>query len=131
MKKLTLLLAVVFAAGVAYAGDAPAADKAAAKPAEAPAKAKAVATTHDVEAEIVSVDTTKNTVTLKGEKGEHTAPVEGAKAQAELKALKAGQKVTVTCRDENGEHKAVTAIKPSTGTAKAPAMDKAKPADTK
>jgi hypothetical protein len=114
MKKLTLLLAVVFAAATSFAGEtAPAA--AAEKPAaKAEAKAATAGKTHDVEVEVVSADTTKNTITIKGEKGEQTAPVEGAKAQADLKTVKAGQKVTVTCTDdEKGAHKAVTAIKTS------------------
>jgi hypothetical protein len=118
MKKLTLLLAVVFAAATAFAGEAPAA--AAEKPAaKAEAKAATTGKTHDVEVEVVSADTTKNTITIKGEKGESTAPVEGAKAQADLKNVKPGQKVTLTCQDdEKGGHKAVTAIKT---TAAAPA----------
>ena len=118
MKKFALLLSLVFVAGVAFAQEA-------AKPAEkaaAPAKAEAAAPaktaekapavkTHEVTAEVVSVDAVKNTITLKGEKGNNTAPVEG-KAQASLKSIKAGEKVTVTCRDnEKGEHQAVTEIK--------------------
>jgi hypothetical protein len=111
MKKLTLLLAVVFAAATAFAGEAAPATEAAEKPA-AEAKAATASKTHDVEVEVVSADTMKNTITIKGEKGEQTAPVEGAKAQADLKTVKAGQKVTLTCLDdEKGGHKAVTAIK--------------------
>ena len=66
---------------------------------------------HQVTAEIVSVDTAKNTITIKGSDGmEKTASVEGS-AVAALKALRPGEKVTLTCRDnEKGEHKAVTAI---------------------
>jgi hypothetical protein len=37
-----------------------------------------------------------------------------AKAVASVKDLKAGQKVTLTCRDnEKGEHEAVTGVKPA------------------
>jgi hypothetical protein len=126
MKKFALLLSLVFVAGVALAQEA-------AKPAEkaaAPAKAEAAAPakaaekapavkTHEVTAEVVSVDAVKNTITLKGEKGNNTAPVEG-KAQASLKSIKAGEKVTVTCRDnEKGEHQAVTEIKAATKAAPA------------
>ena len=87
--------------------------KAEAKEAKADLKAKNM---HEVEAEIVSVDSAKGTVTLKTTKGESTAPVEG-KAQTALKDFKPGQKVTVTCRDDDkGTHKAVTDIKTSTTT---------------
>jgi hypothetical protein len=130
MKNLTLLFAVLFAASVAVAADntttAPAAG---AKPA-AEAKAPAKALTHDVTAEVVSADVTKKEITLKDDKGDsHTAPVEG-KAIAELKTVKTGEKVTVTCRDnEKGEHQAVTSIKPAPATSKKPASEKA--AETK
>jgi PDZ domain-containing secreted protein len=72
---------------------------------------------HQVQAEVVSVDTAKNTLTIKGSDGmEKTATVEGA-AVSELKNVKSGDKVTVTCRDnEKGEHKAVTAIKKSSSS---------------
>jgi hypothetical protein len=112
MKKFALLLSLVFVAGVAFAQEAAKpADKAAA-PAKAAEKAPAVKT-HEVTTEVVSVDTVKNTITLKGEKANNTAPVEG-KALASLKTVKVGEKVTVTCRDnEKGEHQAVTEIKPA------------------
>jgi len=74
--------------------------------------------THKVSAEVVSVDTMKNSLTIKGTDGaEKTVPVEG-KAVTSLKALKPGEKVTLTCRDnDKGEHQAVTAIAPSTKSA--------------
>ena len=137
MKKLTMLLAVMFAATLSFAGDAKdttkevksdvkaaAKDaKSEAKEAKSEAKAEAKETkaelkgkSHDVEGEVVSVDSTKNEITIKTAKGDSTAPVEG-KAQMTLKDLKPGQKVTVTCRDnEKGEHKAVTEIKTGTTT---------------
>jgi hypothetical protein len=128
MKKLTLLLSILFTAGVAMAADAPADSKAPAKPAastsseKTTAKADAKAMTHNVTAEVVSVNAEKKELTIKDDKGEsHTAPVEG-KAIAELKSVKAGEKVTVTCRDnEKGEHQAITAIKPAAATSKKPA----------
>ena len=84
MKKLTLLLAVVFATGVAYAADAPAAAKPADK-ADAGAKTKAVAhSTHNVEAEIVSVDAAKNTVTVKTEKGDRLLGLDELERQNSL-----------------------------------------------
>lgn len=105
MKKPVLLLAAVLAAGLSYAAEHP-------KKAAAPA-----ITHHDVAAEVVSVDATAHTITLKTDKGESTVPVEG-KATASLKNVKAGEKVTVTCKDVGGEHKSVTAIKVNTKTAK-------------
>jgi hypothetical protein len=112
MKKFALLLSLVFVAGVALAQEAAKPAEKAAAPAKATAAEKAPAVkTHEVTAEVVSVDAVKNTITLKGEKGNNTAPVEG-KALASLKSIKAGEKVTVTCRDnEKGEHQAVTEIK--------------------
>jgi hypothetical protein len=109
MKKIALLLTAALAAGSAYAATP--------KASKASHPASHAATHHDVMAEVVSVDATAHTITLKTDKGEQTVPVEG-KAQATLKNYKAGQHVTVTCRDENGEHKAVTAIKASAKTAK-------------
>jgi hypothetical protein len=126
MKMLTLLLAAVFAASTVSALDvkgkadkakSDAKDKADAKAKESKAEAKdkaeakAGVKTHEVEAEVVSVDAAKKTITIKTDTGESTAPVEGP-AIAEAKVVKPGQKVTVVCRDgENGEHKAVVAIK--------------------
>jgi hypothetical protein len=104
MKKLTLLLCALFVvAGVASASQATAPAKPA-KPAAAAAK------THVVEAEVVSADATAKTLTIKGEGGEKTVPVDAA-AAAHLKTLKAGEKVKLTCRDnEKGEHQAITHI---------------------
>jgi hypothetical protein len=68
--------------------------------------------THDMKGEIVSVDAQGMKITIKDEKGEeHTAPVMG-KAVEMLKSLQPGQKVSLTCQDnEKGEHQGVTAIK--------------------
>jgi len=121
MRMLTLLsIALVLVAGAAWAGEtttAPAAPAAA-----APAAPAAKATTHEVQAEIVSVDVEKSTITIKTEKGQATAPAEG-KAVASLKDLKPGQKVTLVCLDdEKGAHKSVTEIKePAVEKASAPA----------
>ena len=113
MKKLTLLLCALFiVAGVASASQATA-------PAT-PAK-PAVAKTHVVEAEVVSMDVAAKTLTIKGEPN-MTMPVEGA-AVEHLKALKMGEKVKLTCRDnEKGEHQAITKIhaEKSSSTAKTP-----------
>ena len=79
MKKFALLLSLVFVAGVAVADEAkkPEAPKAPEQAVAAKTEAKAEAAkpvadkgkTHEVTAEVVSVDATKNTITLKGEKG--------------------------------------------------------------
>jgi len=73
--------------------------------------------THMEKGTIVSVDAKAHTVTLKGMDGKtSTAPVEGA-AMNSLGNLKAGDMVTVTCRDnDKGEHQALTAIEVSKGT---------------
>jgi len=91
---LPVVVALAVALPVAYAGSA------------------AMGKTHDEKAEVVSVDTAAKTITIKDEKGEsHTAPLLG-KALDEAKSLKAGDKVSVTCKDkETGEHEGVTAIK--------------------
>ena len=77
-----------------------------------PATAFAKGKTHDETAEVVSIDEKAKTITIKDAKGEnHTAPLLGT-AVTEAKALKAGDKVTVTCQDnEKGDHEGVTAIK--------------------
>jgi hypothetical protein len=104
MKKLALLVCALFVvAGVASASQATA-------PATPAKPAAAVAKTHVVEAEVVSADATAKTLTIKGDPDNKTVPVEGA-AVAHLKALKAGEKVKLTCRDnEKGEHQAITHI---------------------
>jgi Cu/Ag efflux protein CusF len=90
---LALIFALVFAAVPALAGEG---------------KGK----NHDVTAEVVSVDMDAKTITIKnGDGSTMTAPVMG-EAIGQLKDVKAGQKVTLTCKDkENGEHEGVTAIK--------------------
>ena len=77
-----------------------------------PSAVFAAGKTHDMTAEVVSIDTKAKTITLKDEKGEnHTAPLLGA-AIAEAKGLKAGDKVNATCQDnEAGEHEGVKALK--------------------
>ena len=105
MKKLATLLcavAVVALAGAVQADDA--------KKADAPKPAAAAAVkTHVVDAEVVSADATAKTITIKGEPNK-TVAVDAA-AVANLKDLKAGDKVKLTCRDnEKGEHQAVAQI---------------------
>jgi hypothetical protein len=69
---------------------------------------------HTMTAEIVSVDMNAKTITVKDDKGEnHTAPVL-AEALEGLKTVKPGDKVTLTCLDnEKGEHQGVSGIKPA------------------
>ena len=97
MKRVALLVALALLAGLTLA------------PAVAGEKK-----THEMTAEVVSVDAAAKTITIKDEKGEqHTAPVL-AEALASLGSVKAGDKITVTCLDnEKGEHQGVTAIKPA------------------
>ena len=67
--------------------------------------------THEMTAEIVSIDAKAKTITLKAEDGNHTAPLLG-NAINEAKSFKAGDKVVCTCQDsEKGEHEGVKAIK--------------------
>jgi ABC-type Fe3+-hydroxamate transport system substrate-binding protein len=114
MKKFALLLSVVFAAGLAVAQEQKEAPTTTTTTTTTTTKAPATVKLHDVNAEFVSADSAKKTITIKAEDGsEKTAPVEG-KAVASLKGLKSGEKIIVTCRDnEKGEHQAVTAIKPA------------------
>lgn len=96
MKKLALPLALAFATASFAAAQAPAPE--AAKPAETKAPATKPAKSHKVEAEIVSADVEKKMVTFKTAAGEKSAPV-GPLAMYRLKKVKAGDKVTLTCKD--------------------------------
>jgi hypothetical protein len=124
MKKFALMFALVSVAGIAAAQDtkpvAPAQDTKKSEPAKA-TKVEATATTeaavagktHEVEAEIVSYDATAKTLTVKGTPDNKTVPVE-AKAVASVKNLKAGEKVTLLCHDnDKGEHVGVAGVKPA------------------
>ena len=104
MKKLAVLLCAVFVvAAVASAAQSTA-------PAKPATKSAPAMKTHVVEAEVVSADATAKTLTIKGEKENKTVAVD-ASAVASLKSLKAGEKVKLTCRDnDKGEHQAVTHI---------------------
>jgi hypothetical protein len=128
MKKFLLPLALVLAAGVAVAqaAETKAASKATAKTS---ASAKAPAhKSHVVEGEVVSADATAKTITVKVDGEEKTAPVHG-KAAARLGSLKAGEKVALTCVDnEKGEHEYVSAIKVEKAAATTAAPAKAKAA---
>jgi hypothetical protein len=97
MRKLAVLASVAVVLGLLVATAAP---------------AVAAMKTHKMDAEVVSVDAKGKMITLKDDKGEsHAAPVMGA-AIAELDHVKAGDKVTVTCQDdEKGNHQGVVGIK--------------------
>ena len=96
MKRIALLVAVALLAGLTFA------------PAVAGEKK-----THEMTVDVVSVDLNAKMITIKDEKGEqHAAPVL-PEALASLKSVKAGDKITLTCLDnDKGEHQGVTAIKP-------------------
>jgi hypothetical protein len=122
MRKLTLLLSLLLAAGLVYAQD-PAYPKPEQPPAKSePSKMKAEKT-QQVEAEIIAVDTTAKTITFKKEMaGEPTTlPVEG-KAETALKDVMTGQKYKLVCKnDTSGTAKSIVDIKKP--TAKDPQQD--------
>lgn len=110
MKKFALPLAFVFAAGWAAAQQtetkAPEASKA-----EKAEKAVAIAKKyHPVDAEVVSTDLEKMTITVKVDGAEKTAPV-SSMAKIRLSKVKAGDKVILSCKDVDGQHKEVVAIR--------------------
>ncbi len=115
MRKYTIAaMAILMSASLALANQAP-------KTAASQAKPK----THVVTAEVVKIDAAAKTITVKDEKGvEATEPVEG-RALAELKTLNAGEKVRLTCRDnDKGEHQAIVNIRPARATTVAKAAKK-------
>jgi len=117
MKKIALLLSgLMVVAGAAFAAQATAPAKPATKAAAPMMK------THVVEAEVVSADAAASTLTIKGTPDNKTVKVDAA-AAAHLKTLKAGEKVKLTCKDnDKGEHEAITHITvEKAATTKAPA----------
>lgn len=113
MKKIALMFALVGVAGLSAAQDTKPAVPAKAEKAQAPTKTEATLSTktHEVEAEIVSYNADAKTLTIKGTPDNMTVPVD-AKAVASVKELKAGDKATLLCRDnEKGEHQAVAGVK--------------------
>ena len=68
--------------------------------------------THEVTAEVVSVDVAAKVITIKGENGEDKKVPVLPSALESLKTIKAGDNVLLTCQDnEKGEHQGVSAIK--------------------
>ncbi len=74
--------------------------------------ASAAGKTHNMTATVVSVDVQAKKITFLDDTGSNmTAPVLD-KAIASLKKVKAGDKVTLTCQDnDKGDHEGVSAIK--------------------
>jgi len=95
MKRLTLLLSLLLVAGLLLSATV----------------AAQTSKTHKLTAEVVSTDASAKTITVKNADGrEMTARVEGKAAEA-LASFKAGDKVTLTCRDNDaGEHEAIVEI---------------------
>lgn len=101
MRKIATLAALAVIAGLLVASAAPA--------------LAGAGKTHKENAEVVSVDVQAKTITIKDAKGEvHTAPVMGD-AVAQLSKVSAGEKITLTCQDdEKGAHQGVVGIQKTT-----------------
>ena len=66
---------------------------------------------HDITTEVVAVDTKARTLTIKDDKGHDMTAAVMESAAEDLKKVKAGDQVVVTCQDnEKGEHVAISAI---------------------
>lgn len=102
MKNLaTTFLAVILAVGVALA---------------APAAWAAAGKTHQFNAEFVSADENAKTVTVKTADGKNLILRAEDQAMNAAKNLKAGDSVTITCRDnDKGVHEAVVSIEKASG----------------
>jgi hypothetical protein len=114
MKKLILALSLLLVASLVYA-QAPPAPPQPQPPNQPPGRVDRPQgdDIQQVEAEIVSVDTTKKTVTIKSDTGAapETLPVAG-KAETALKDIKTGQKYTLFCKnDTTGANRKVVDIK--------------------
>lgn len=120
MKKvMTFGLALALAAGWTLAQEAATQAPAAPKTVEDLAKEKKATTFHTVDAEVVSADAAKMTITLKVDGEEKTAPV-SILAKNRLTQVKAGDKVKVSCKDVEGQHTQVVSIRPAAAAALAP-----------
>ena len=105
MKRLVLLVALLLFAGVATT-------QAASTHHHKAGKLHAI----KAEGEVVSVDPTAKTATVKVNGEEMTHPVKG-KAVAELKKLKAGDKVHLTVMaNAANEHQYISSIRPATSS---------------
>lgn len=72
---------------------------------------------HRVEAEVVSANEKDMTITVKVDGEEHTEKV-SALAKTRLSGVKAGDKVTLSCKDVEGKHREVVSIRPASEAAK-------------
>jgi hypothetical protein len=72
---------------------------------------------HSVEAEVVSASSDDMTITVKVDGEEHTEKV-SALAKTRLPAVKAGDKVVLSCKDVDGGHREVVSIRPGKKPAK-------------
>ena len=78
--------------------------------------ALATGKTHDLSGTIVSVDLDGKKLTFKDDTGTSTTVPVLEKAVPSLKSLKAGQKVVLTCQDnDKGDHEGVSAIRVDDG----------------
>ena len=96
-RKLAFATALLFLAGLAL-----------------PMASETKGKTHDVTTTVVAVDAAAKTITIKDDTGQDkTVPVMDGAVES-LKKLKAGDKVVLTCKDnDKGEHEGVSAIKPA------------------
>jgi len=72
---------------------------------------------HAVDAEVVSANEKDMTITVKVDGEEHTEKV-STLAKTRLSGVKAGDKVTLSCKDVAGSHREVVSIRPAREAAK-------------
>lgn len=72
---------------------------------------------HSVDAEVVSADTKAMTITVRVAGGEQTERV-SALAKTRLGVVKAGDQVVLSCKDVDGGHREVVAIRAAKATEK-------------
>jgi Cu/Ag efflux protein CusF len=103
MKKFALLLSLVSVAGVS------AQEMRKAEPTQTNDQASATKV-KEISAEVVAVASDGKALTIKGEMGDKTAPVDD-KAVASVKTLKPGDKPTLVCRENANGEQSVTAVR--------------------
>jgi hypothetical protein len=100
-----LAIASVLTCGVALAAPAPAASA---------TSETSKTTTHDMNVTVVSMDAKAHTMTVKDDAGKELTAKCMGDAVKEMSSVKAGEKVTLTCKDNaKGEHLGVIAVKPA------------------
>lgn len=72
---------------------------------------------HTVDAEVVSASEKDMTITVRVDGEDHTEKV-SALAKTRLSGVKAGDKVSLSCKDVEGQHREVVAIRPARAAAK-------------